>query len=175
MACSTEEDQGTMTEHQQSAFQQLMAEARGGRMSRLTLWVAWLAYAFWKHGWVRADPFHVKMFLGSIAILALVLEVLPGRHTLTQYLARGFGVVACVLAISSIESLYLPSLSKSLVEPARAFRDHARTLCNPAGYFARMRETLAANRARAGDVASLVEFVTFGMRGHEVASGTGIW
>lgn len=131
-----------------TAFTSTSARRRWRRFW-LTLFVGWLTYAFWKHGWVRVDPFHVKMFLGSVAVVALAMEVLPSANQAAKFIARACGLVGCLIALGAIESLYLPSLTKSLTEPARAFGENARSLINPVGYFSRMRENIAANQAEA--------------------------
>lgn len=115
----------------------------------LTLWLTGFTFASWKHGWVRVDAFHVGMFLGAVAVLALALDVLPSRRKFSAYLARGLGVVTCLLAVAAYEALYLPSLSQSLMQPARLFWEHVRCLGHPGDYESRMRAAMEAHRAEA--------------------------
>lgn len=122
---------------------------RQWRRCCLTLWLTGFTFAIWKHGWVRVDAFHVGMFLGAVAVLALALDVLPTRRKFLAHLARGMGVVTCLLAVGAYEALYLPSLSKSLMQPARLLWEHARCLGNPGDYASRMRAAMEAHRADA--------------------------
>lgn len=115
----------------------------------LTLWVGFFTFTLWKHGWVRVDPFHVGMFLSIAPVLALALEVLPARQPAIGMLARGLAVVAASLAVLAFVSLYLPSLSRSLIAPYRALVDHADCTLRPHAYFDRMRQAMSPNEREA--------------------------
>jgi len=119
------------------------------RRGLLLAWATFLSFTAWKHGTVRVDAFHVVSFLGFATVLALALEVLPCEQPTARLWARGFGVACCLMSLVALHSLFFPSCLKSLCQPFRAFRYHARCLIRPAEYWRSMAETIEARRREA--------------------------
>jgi hypothetical protein len=93
-----------------------------GRRACLLAFVAVIAFASWKHGFVRGDAYHAVLFLGLVPVLVLALETVRGKSRLLHWAARVLGLLACVLSMVVLQVFYLSSLPDSLVQPFSSFR-----------------------------------------------------
>ncbi len=124
------------------------SQRTGLRRALLFAWLCSVLFLIWKHGFVRADSFHLFDFFGFTPALALALEVLPSERRTARLWARALGVGGCLVPLFTLQALFFASGWKSLVEPIRAFGYHARCLLKPGEYERRMNEVIEENRSR---------------------------
>ncbi len=108
----------------------------------LLAWLASLVFIICKHGFVRADLYHMGFFFGFAPILALALEVLPCARPAARNWARGFGLACCLITALTLNSFFFADLKSSLIQPFRAARENLLTLLNPAEYRQQMQTAL---------------------------------
>jgi hypothetical protein len=119
------------------------------RRGLLLVWVVALLFLTWKHGFARADVFHVVYFLGFVPVLVVALEVLPNERAAARYWARGLGATCCVLSVFTLQSLFFPPGLGSLKQPLRLFGYHAACLLRPRDYQQRMSGLVECKRREA--------------------------
>jgi hypothetical protein len=122
------------------------------------LWVSFLTFAAWKHGYMRGDAFHVAYFLGFAPMVALALNSLwqqanQTEESLTRVSLEWFSnVLACGCYAASLvllQQFSFVSFSESLRQPLRLLAYHARCLWDRADYRRRMMEQIEINRREA--------------------------
>lgn len=104
------------------------------RRAVLLLWLAVFFFTVWKHAFVRADLFHMGFWFGFVPILMLALELLPSAHAKARLWARCLGAASCIVALATLQSLFLPSVSASLLQPFRAMSQNVAVLFRPADF-----------------------------------------
>lgn len=88
----------------------------------------------WKHGFVRADSYHVSMFFGFLPLLLLSLEALPER---SLRMRKWFCAAACVIAVTALWALQhycLQSIPEATIAPWHSARVNARRLLTPVAF-----------------------------------------
>ena len=100
----------------------------------LLLWLGSFLFAVWKHGFVRADLYHMGFLFGFVPILVLALELFPCASGRALFLARILGVACSMVALVTLASLFSSSFTSSLLQPFRAFRENVGALVQPGEY-----------------------------------------
>jgi hypothetical protein len=114
------------------------------RRALLLVWLSGFLFVSWKHGFLRADPWHMLFFFGFAPILALSIEVLPGRPSAARNWARGLALATVAVTLLSLQWLLFPDGLSAWAQPFRSFTYNLRCLAKPAEYLARMNEVLAS-------------------------------
>ena len=115
------------------------------RRTVLLIWLCGLLLLIWKHGFVRADLYHMGFFFGFAPILALALEILPGPAAgRAKWSARGFALACCITTVATLESFYFLGASASLLQPFPAMAQNAGALFQPHRYEQEMLKQLEA-------------------------------
>ncbi len=123
--------------------------------SLLLLWTCGLVFLLWKHGFNRADLYHMGFFFGFAAILPFALDAIgaapPGReplappraddpssespdltrsrrHARCVFLARILGFVCCILVFSTLGSWFFAGLPEMLLAPLQNVSLNIRSL-----------------------------------------------
>lgn len=127
------------------------AKVKRWRLRRgvLGLWFCSLLFMVWKHGFVRADLYHMGYFFGFAPILALAVSVLPSEKPSAARLPRGFAVLCGLIAVLALQSFFFLDWTSSLAQPFRAARQNLATLLKPADYRQQMLAALQAARQSA--------------------------
>src|SRR2546425_10411134 len=112
----------------------------------LLLWLGSFLFAVWKHGFVRADLYHMGFCFGFVPILALALELFPCASGSALFLARLLGVACSIVALVTVTSLFSSSFISSLMQPFWAFRQNVGALVQPGEYQRDMLEKYEAAR-----------------------------
>jgi hypothetical protein len=88
--------------------------ARAFQLRRYVLlaWMAGLLFLIWKHGFVRADRFHVGYFICFVPALVLCLEALPAASMLARNCVGLVGAACCVGAALTLQMQYFPGYLK---------------------------------------------------------------
>ena len=127
----------------------------------LLLWLGWFLFAVWKHGFVRADLYHMGFWFGFVPILVLALELFPCASGSAMFSARILGVACSMVALVTLESLFSSSFTSSLVQPFWAFRENVGALLQPTEYRRQMLEKYEAAR-RATELPKIREIIAHG-------------
>jgi hypothetical protein len=109
-------------------------------------WLVALVFLVWKHGFVRADLYHMGFFFGLVAVLPLALEIAHRSSVAASIFGRGFGVAACLVSLIALQSFFVPSLLSALAQPFRSWVGNLSSLCQPAQYRREMIELQQASR-----------------------------
>jgi len=112
----------------------------------LFLWLGLFLFAVWKHGFVRADLYHMGFWFGFVPILVLTLELFPCASGSALFSARVLGVACALVALVTLQSLFFSSVKLSLLQPFRAFRGNVGALLQPGEYRREMLEKYEAAR-----------------------------
>jgi len=112
----------------------------------LFLWLGVFIFAVWKHGFVRADLYHMGFWFGFAPLLILTLELFPCPSGSARFLARVLGVACFLVALVTLESLFFSSFKLSLLQPFKAFRENVGALLQPGKYQQQMSEKYEAAR-----------------------------
>ncbi len=139
---------GAATLRALGAFEREQATNRARRCVLLA-WLVTFVALVWKHGYLRADRYHVVIFLGFAPVLVLTLEALPVAAARLRNWARGLAVAACLPALWSLQASFFPSHTESLVQPAVGSSYNLRCLFHVSGYQQQMREQIQAEQRRA--------------------------
>ena len=115
----------------------------------LCLWLLLLAYTDWKHGFVREDFFHPAFALGFAPVLALALEVLPCRSSAARWGARGLAIACSLVALTALQTLFLPGWRATLPQPLRTGAYNFDCLLRPGQYIRNMNRQYDKLRADA--------------------------
>ena len=119
------------------------------RRALVMCWLGALLFLVWKHGFVRADSWHMLFFLGFAPVLAAAVEVLPCERATRRQWARGFAAAGCVLCVVTVQTMFFPPWRQALAQPWAAIASNLRCLMWPAEYRQRMMSLLAANQQEA--------------------------
>jgi hypothetical protein len=111
----------------------------------LPLWLTFLAFAAWKHGYVRTDG-HEAFFLGFAAILCAALEGLPSGPNRSRSLGRVGALVVCLLACTGLEWRSPGFVHQRTSRFFERFSTNLRIFIRAAEY--RQRMTMALNQQR---------------------------
>jgi hypothetical protein len=112
-------------------------------------WLGGLLWLVWKHGFVRADAWHMCFFFGFAPVLVLGLEVLPGGRAAANAWGRGLGLACCAVAVLTLQTMFFPAGLQSLVQPLRVLGHNVWCLIEPARYQERMNAILQTLRREA--------------------------
>ncbi len=129
----------------------LSARGSGGlRLQWLLLaWLGGLFFAAWKHGYVRAHPMNLEMFIGFGAVLTLSLGTLETRNSKLQEWISRTALASWLGGVLCLQWFFFPSIDRSLLEPAHSARAHLVYLLSPAYYERDMETALEGNRQQA--------------------------
>ena len=114
--------------------------ARWPRRVLLVSWLLGLLLMTWKHGFVRADLFHMGFFFGFVPVLGIALEVLPSKSSAARTCARGLTAFCALVVIFTLVAWSFPSLSSSVGQPFRSAAINLRALFSPSAYRGQMLE-----------------------------------
>jgi len=113
------------------------------------LWLLCLLFLVWKHGFVRADLFHMGFFFGLTPLLALAGEGLSspdageiaapapvaGRCSRSALIcARALSLACCVLVFLTLRSWFFAGLPAMFAQPFRNLCQNIPTLLSPGSY-----------------------------------------
>src|SRR5207248_1076379 len=93
-----------------------------------------LTLLIWKHGFVRADLYHIGFFLGFAPLFVLALELLPFPTGWPKLIAIGFCLASWLTTVVTLESYYFLGVKVSLLQPFNALVQNARTVFNWGAY-----------------------------------------
>ncbi len=106
----------------------------------LSLWLFLFIFILWKHGFVRADLYHMGFFFGLIPLLVLCLELVPSSSGTARLVSRIFTLACCALTVVTLNTLFFSSFKASLVQPVAGFKENITDLLRPGGYQRREQE-----------------------------------
>jgi len=115
----------------------------------ITAWLCMFLFVVWKHGFVRADLYHMGFFFGLVPLLALSLELLPCSKPLARLSSRGLVIAGCAIAVVTVESLFSSSFKSSLAQPFAGLRENLKSLLQPSIVEHAQRELYEKARAAA--------------------------
>jgi lysophospholipase L1-like esterase len=124
----------------------------------LLAFVALIASASWKHGFVRGDAYHVVLCLGLVPVLLLGLETLspgsmvsskpfPARRRILHWCARSLGLSACILSVAVLQGFYFSTFSESMTQPLRSLRASVHRVIHPHEFWRELDGAVNALRA----------------------------
>jgi hypothetical protein len=113
------------------------------RRGLLFVWLYALVLIIWKHGFVRADLYHMGFFLGLAPVLLLALEVLPATSSRSLFATRVLATISWVIVVFTLQSWCFPAMPASVAQPFRAAALNLKTLF---GYGTFRRESLDAQQ-----------------------------
>ena len=120
---------------------------RGARRLLLFSWLTGFLFLTWKHGFVRADRYHVEFYLFFVPVVLVALEALPTERKVPRELARALGVVCCVAAAFVLQRMFFPGyLEYCLRRPARQVSENMKWLMNPGGQIAALSKAFELER-----------------------------
>jgi hypothetical protein len=129
------------------------------RRGVLFAWLAGLVFLIWKHGFVRADLYHMGFFFGFAPVLVLALPLVRMRpETLVRRWERGFALAAAVVALLTLGTFFVAGFGAALVQPFRAWPVNVATVLHPGPYEQERLRSLADAR-RQVDLPRLRELV----------------
>ena len=123
----------------------------------MLLWACALVFLLWKHGFNRADLYHMGFFFGFAAILPFALDIVGSaqpepepaargenddslprlpksnpaqRHRRDVFMARILGLVCCILILSTLTKWFLAGLPEMLLAPIQNVALNVRTLAH---------------------------------------------
>jgi len=134
--------------HSATAFARESAKTNWRRLL-LFAWASSLTFAAWKHGFVRADSYHVALFLGFVPIFMLSLEALPESAGKTTVWRRSVGLACSFTAAAALQFYCLQPLQISLPAPWESAKLNVRRLLNPAEFRRQADSRLEAHRQQA--------------------------
>jgi hypothetical protein len=114
------------------------------RRCLLFAWVSGFLFVSWKHGFLRADPWHMLFFFGFAPIVVLLLEALPTPSASVRHWARGVALAGIAVTLLCLQWFLFPPGLTAWVQPARSFSYNLLCLCKPAQYQTRMNDALAS-------------------------------
>jgi hypothetical protein len=97
----------------------------------ISAWLCMFIFVVWKHGFVRADLYHMGFFFGVVPLMALSLELLPCSRPLARLCSRGLVLACCAIAVVTVQSLFSSSLKSSLAQPFAGLRENLKSLLQP--------------------------------------------
>jgi hypothetical protein len=115
----------------------------------LLLWLVFLTFTVWKHGFVRGDVYHAVFFFTFVPVLALGVDALPCEGRVARCWACALSLACCVIALATLQFSFFPPIRHSLVRPFEVMAENFRNLFAPVDYLRRMNETIAVNRTAA--------------------------
>jgi hypothetical protein len=95
------------------------------------LWAFALLFVAWKHGFVRADTYHVSLFLGFVPMLLLSLDSLPGGTRAGVYWLRSTALAGSLGALALLQMFCLQPLPRSILAPWESASTNVRRLLSP--------------------------------------------
>src|SRR5262249_52382582 len=98
------------------------------RKAVFLLWMVLFLFMVWKHGFVRADLYHMGFCFGFVPVFVWALEVIPCATVSSRLWGRGLAVVTSLVALATVESLFFASLKSSLIQPFSGFRENLAAL-----------------------------------------------
>jgi len=122
------------------------------------LWALTLLFAAWKHGFVRADTYHVSLFLGFVPILLLSLESLPRGARPGVFWLRSTALAGSLGALALLQMFYLQPVHRSIVAPWESARTNVRRLLSP-GEFQRQADLRLEEHRQQAQLPSLRQIV----------------
>ncbi|HVM50728.1 MAG TPA: hypothetical protein VMU04_22060 [Candidatus Acidoferrum sp.] len=115
----------------------------------LLSWLTWSVFVTWKHGLARGDVYHPVHFFAFIGVLALAVLVLPGAGPRLRLAAGAAGLLACLISLLTLQTLFFLPSAQSLQQPFRTFAYNLRSVLRPDHYCRRMDAIVAERRDEA--------------------------
>src|SRR5882724_1284312 len=128
------------------------------RRGILFLWLGLFLFAVWKHGFVRADLYHMGFWFGFAPIIVLTLELFPCGSGSARFWTRVLGLACSLVALVTLESFFFSSFKLSTLQPFHAFRENVGALLQPNEYRREMSEKYEAAR-HAAELPKLREII----------------
>lgn len=110
------------------------------RTAAIMLWLLFFIFVVWKHGFVRADLYHMGFFFGFIPILVMSLELLPCASQRAQVCSQALTLSCCLLTVLTLNALFFSSFKSSLAQPFAGLRENVNALLWPLEYQSRERK-----------------------------------
>lgn len=114
------------------------------RRGLLFLWLSFLAFTNWKHGFTRLDSFHSSLFLNFALVMALASDVLPANNAIVRSGANGLALLCSFGAIFLLQMFFFLPLPVSLAMPLSQLKIHLGDLLHPTQYERSLEELRAA-------------------------------
>jgi hypothetical protein len=111
----------------------------------LLVWLFSLLFLTWKHGLLRGDVHHNCLFLGFVAVMIPLLQVIPCEGPKLQNWATGLAWTGCILSVLTLEALLYPG-HIHLESPFRRAVYNVKALLDRAHYRRQMDAGLAETR-----------------------------
>lgn len=120
------------------------------RASRLlrSLWLLAFLFMTWKHGLVRADKHHVVYFVGFVAVLAPLLQLIPSSREKTRVARNSLTITACAVALIALQFSFEPQYV-DVFKPVVHLGRNLKALISPGAYFETMIAELKAQQTAA--------------------------
>jgi hypothetical protein len=121
-------------------------------------WLFLLVFVLWKHGFVRADLYHMGFFFGVLPVLVLSLELFPFSRRSMQLCSRGLALACCLLTVLTLKSLFFSSFGSSLLQPFAGLRGNLNALWRHADY-ERCQQELYTDAQKAADLPRVTQAI----------------
>lgn len=113
----------------------------------LPIWLVFVTFLAWKHGFVRADG-HEAFFFGFASMLTVALLAVPSTSTWARRISEGTTLVVVLLALVALEWRFPGTVSQRLSNLVPHVSRNLRTMVHIAPYRQQMDQALAAQRQR---------------------------
>lgn len=111
------------------------------RRALIWSWLSALLFLLWKHGLVRADGYHLQIFIFCVVVLLFGLEALPSRSAFGREWARALTVMGACIAAWTIQTAFFPGyLAYMGRHTLRMPGQRLEMLARPEPYWTRLRE-----------------------------------
>jgi hypothetical protein len=131
-----------------SAYCFLACHHDRARAAVIGTWLACLVFLTWKHGFVRADDYHVVFFLGFAPVLTFLLGALALDCPKPMKALQVAGLLCTGLCLAVFQC-FLPKPYLSLSRPVYRAIDSTRILFQPAAYRQALAELTESERQAA--------------------------
>jgi hypothetical protein len=101
------------------------------RMTVVGLWLMGLVFLVWKHGFVRADMFHMGFFFGFCPFFVLGAGIFAVVGSWRARMASALGLLSWAIVLFTLQRWCFAPLPGSLVQPFRQMAHNARIILHP--------------------------------------------
>ena len=115
--------------------------ARTVRQCVISSWLLGMLFLGWKHGLVRADQHHLALFIGFVAVFALLVAAVPQAQGRLRLAHCALGGLTCMVSVVLLQTS-LSSRPTQLGDFVRRTGENAKSLLHPAAYCAQMKLSL---------------------------------
>jgi len=104
------------------------------RTAAITVWLLLFIFVVWKHGFVRADLYHMGFFFGLSPLLVLSLELMPCASKEARVCSQGLALASSLLTVITLNGLFFSSFRSSLIQPFAGLRENVNALVRRGEY-----------------------------------------